>query len=180
MGVNQANHGGKGSAGRKKREIRLYRQLPGQRSFYFLKKTWHFPADLMFQKNNLQCSRERHQLAEPRSPRCWENIPRAQSLRGRAANPSRRRQSGRPGSGCVSKRSWSLLSWSVAEITSLLLKIKLLFKNLDIYALSFGQLSLKIFGPTLFQWLLKSGNGVEKIISRACVCTYTYTHTYIP
>lgn len=59
MGVNQANHTGKGSAGRRKREIRLYCQFPGQRRFYFLKKTC-FPADLMFQKNNLQCSHKQH------------------------------------------------------------------------------------------------------------------------
>lgn len=179
MGVNQANHAGKGSAGRWKREIRPYRQFPGQRSFYFLKKPCCFPADLMFQKSNFQWSRKWHQLAEPRSPRCRENIPRAQSLRWRAANQSHRRQLRHLGSRCRSKRSWSLLNWLVAEITLLLLNIKLLFRNLDICALSFGQLSLKIFGPTLFQWLLKSGNGAETIISHTRVRTHTYTHTYL-
>lgn len=148
QGVSQANRAGKGSAARRKREIKPYHQFPGQRFFYCLKKPCRFPAGLMFQKNNLQCSGEWHQLAEPVSPRWREKIPRAQSRCRRAANPSHRRQLGRPGNRCISKRSWSLLNWSVAEITSLQLKIKLLFRNLDIHALSFGQLSLKIFGPT--------------------------------
>lgn len=181
MSVSQANQACKGFAGRRKKEIRLYHHFPGQRSFYFLKNPWRFPGDLMFQKSNLQCLRKRHQLAEPKSPWCWENIPRAQSLCERATNPSHCRQSGCPGSRYVSKRLWSLLNWSVAVTPSLLLKIKLLFRYLHIYALSFRQLNLKIFGPNLLQWLLKSGNGAKKIISHARMCAHTHahTHTYI-
>lgn len=117
---------------------------------------------------------------------CWAwvplepgNIPRAQSLRGRAANPqAHHRQSGRLGMRCISKRSWSLLNWLIAEITSLLLQIKLLFRNLRIYALFLGNWVWRVFGPTLFLWLLKNGNGAEKIISPACVCTHTHTHIH--
>lgn len=119
------------------------------------------------------------------APACWAQVPlvpgehpQGPAPPQRAASASHCRQSGRLGGRCTSKRSWSLLNWSVAEITSPLLKIKLLFRNIHIYPLSLRQLSLKIFGPTLFQWLLKSGNGAEKITSHACVYTHTHKHIH--
>lgn len=145
MSVNWPNHAGKGSADRRKREIRLYCQFAGQRAFYFLKKPWHFPSELMFQ-NNLQCSCEWHQLAEPGSPWSRENILRAQSLHGREANPqAHHMESGRLWTRCIRKSSWSLLNWM---ITSLLLKIKLLFRNLYIYAPFLSNWVWRVFGPT--------------------------------